>query len=138
MASQYPPKAPVPVTQTDMQTDASSVIGFAPTHWLPPLTPDQKRSLLAEQAAFERQFPPLRHRNDDILIVSWSEIQRQFLDLCAPWDQVDPAIMIQVAQQTSAYESAEKTIRTLFIMNHMRTSIDSQKPRGFATASRRA
>lgn len=137
MASQYPQNAPVPVTRTDTKPETSSVIGL-PTTWLPPLSPDQKRSLLAEQAAFDRQFPPLRYRDDDILIISWSEIRRQFLDLCAPWDQVDPAVMIQVAQQTSAYESAEKTIRTLFVMNHMRTSIDSPRPRGFATESRRA
>ena len=116
-------------------TDATSIVGlpsaarpFQPMP-LPPLTPEQRASLIAEQAAFDRRFPPLRHRGDDILIVSWSEIQRQFLDLCAPWDQVDPAIMIQVAQQTSTYESAEKTLRALFVMNHMRTSIDSPKPR---------
>lgn len=125
-------------TTSGATTEQPSIVGFPSTARaiqpipLPPLTPDQKASLLAEQAAFDRRFPPLRHRGDDILIVSWSEIQRQFLDLCAPWDQVDPAIMIQVAQQTSAYESAEKTLRALFVMNHMRTSIDSPKPRRMA------
>jgi hypothetical protein len=122
---------PVPAANTA----ASSIVAFPLPAILPPLTSDQKRSLIAEQAAFDRQFPPLRHRDDDILIISWSEIQRQFLDLCAPWDQADPAIMIRVAQQTSAFESAEKTIRTLFVMNHMRTSIDSQRPRRFASGN---
>lgn len=102
---------------------------------LPPLTPEQVQGLIHEQRDFERRFPPLRHRNDDILIVSWSEIERQFLDLCAPWDRSDQAIMIRVAQQTSAHESAEKTLRALFVLNHMRTSIDTPMPRRTGVAS---
>lgn len=102
---------------------------------LPPLAPEQIQSLIHEQRDFERRFPPLRHRDDDILIVSWSEIQRQFLDLCAPWDRSDQAVMIQVAQQTSTHESAEKTLRALFVLNHMRTSIDTPMPRRTGIAS---
>lgn len=103
---------------------------------LPPLTPEQRTSLLSEQSEFDRRFPPMRHRGDDILIVSWAEIQRQFLDLCAPWDRSDPAVMIRVAQQNSAYESPEKTLRALFVMNHMRSSIDTPKPQTISTLSR--
>lgn len=114
----------------------SSIIAFPPTLQLPPLTPEQRLSLLAEQAEFDRRFPPSRRRDDDILIVSWSEIQRQFLDLCAPWDQSDQAVMIRVAQQNSAYESAEKTLRGLFVLNHMRTSIDTPMPGTFRSRSR--
>ncbi len=109
--------------------DGVSNICFPLPIQLPPLTPEQKLSLLAEQSDFERRFSPMRHRGDDILIVSWAEIQRQYLDLCAPWDRSDPAIMIQVAQQNASFESAEKTLRTLFVMNHMRTSIDTPWPR---------
>ncbi len=106
-----------------------------PTH-LAPLSQAQKLSLLAEQTQFDRRFPPLRSREDDILIVSWAEIERQFVDLCAPWDRVNPAILIRVAHQTSAYESPEKTLRTLFVMNNIRTSIDSPPPRRFGGSNR--
>lgn len=114
--------------------DIASLNFPLPIH-LPPLTPEQKLSLMAEQSEFDRRFRPLRHREDDILIVSWAEIQRQFLDLCAPWDRSDPAVMIRVAQQNSAYESAEKTLRALFVMNHMRSSIDTPRPRSISTSS---
>lgn len=105
-----------------------SIISSPQSIQLPALTPEQRLSLLAEQAEFDRRFPPTRHRDDDILIISWSEIQRQFLDLCAPWDRAEQAVMIRVAQQNSAYESAEKTLRALFVLNHMRTSIDTPRP----------
>lgn len=94
---------------------------------LPPLTLERRQNLLAEQIAFDRQFPTLSRRDDDILIVGWSEIERQFLDLCAPWDRADQTLLIRAAQQTSLYESAEKTLRTLFVLNHMRSSIDSPR-----------
>lgn len=94
---------------------------------LPPLSPARRQSLLAEQAAFDQQFPPLSRRDDDILIVGWAEIERQFLDLCAPWDRTEQALLIQAAQQSSLYESPEKTLRTLFVLNHMRSSIDSRR-----------
>ncbi len=120
-------------SQSVRPSDGISEICFPLPMRLPPLTPEQRHSLLAEQSDFDRRFPPLRNRGDDILIISWAEIQRQYLDLCAPWDQSDPAIMIQVAQQTSSFESAEKTLRALFVMNHMRSSIDTPRPRSTST-----
>lgn len=106
-----------------------------PIH-LPPLTQEQVQTFNREQREFDLRFPPLQSRHDDILIVSWAEIRRQFLDLCAPWDRADQALTIEIAQQTSAYESSEKTLRGLFVLNSMRTSIDTPMPRRLGMASR--
>jgi hypothetical protein len=124
-------------TSTPLAHTPLSVGLFPPPVRLPPLTPEQIQTFNAEQREFDRRFPPLRHRDDDILIVSWSEIRRQYLDLCAPWDRSEQALIIQAAEQTSAHESSEKTLRGLFVLNSMRTSIDTPMPRRLGIASHR-
>lgn len=132
------------MTTRQAQTANSTPLGrtpdfvaqFPPPIHLPPLTPEQVQTFNCEQREFDRRFPPLRSRDDDILIVSWAEIRRQFLDLCAPWDRSDQALIIQVAQQTSAHESSEKTLRGLFVLNSIRTSIDTPMPRHLGMVNR--
>ena len=51
-----------------------------------PLSPDEVLRVQALRQAFEARFPPLPLDRSDVLILSWAEIERQFLDLCAPWD----------------------------------------------------
>lgn len=96
---------------------------------LPPITSRQRAHLIETQAHFDARFPPLRHADDDVLILSWAEIHRQFLDLSAAWDQQEPDFLIRRARQHSIYESPEKTLRWLFVLSHYRTSVDTPRPR---------
>lgn len=96
---------------------------------LAPLAPAEIKQIEAHQAVFEERFPPLPLDRNDVLIVSWAEIERQFLDLCAPWDQQDPCYQIRKAAQISRHESPERTIRWLLALSHARTDIDTPEPR---------
>ena len=95
---------------------------------LMPITERQRAHLLQTQAQFDARFPPLRHADDDVLIVSWGEIHRQFMDLSAPWDQQEPDFLLRRARQNALYESPEKTLRWLFVLNHCRSSVDTPPP----------
>lgn len=93
------------------------------------ITPGQLAVLNRLQPLFDARFPPIRSQDQDILIISWAEIERQFLDLCAPWDQQNPYFSIQRARINAAFESPEKTLRTLFVLNSIRTNLDTPEPR---------
>ncbi len=94
-----------------------------------PVSLEEIRNLRLHQAEFETAFPRIKAENQDILIVSWSEIERQFLDLCAPWDQQNGYNLIQEVSRNAPYQSAEMTLRRLFVINSIRTSIDTPEPK---------
>lgn len=94
-----------------------------------PLAGDEILRIKALRQAFEDRFPPLPLDRSDVLILSWAEIERQFLDLCAPWDQQEPCYEIRRAAQISRHESAEQTIRWLFTLARAATDIDTPEPR---------
>ena len=94
-----------------------------------PLAADEVTRLQALKEVFETRFPPLPLDRNDVLIISWAEIERQFLDLCAPWDQQDPCYEIRKAAQLSRHESPEQTIRWLFTLARAATDIDTPEPR---------
>ncbi|WGM32208.1 hypothetical protein [Brevundimonas sp. NIBR11] len=94
-----------------------------------PLAPTEVERIKALRAAFEQRFPPLPLDRSDVLIVSWAEIERQFLDLCAPWDQQEPCYEIRKAAQISRHETPEQTIRWLFTLSRAATDIDTPEPR---------
>ncbi len=96
---------------------------------LEPLSPAERRRMQAMRQAFEDRFPPLPLDRNDVLIVSWAEIERQFLDMCAPWDQQDPCYEIRRAAQISRHETPEQTIRWLFTLARAATDIDTPEPR---------
>lgn len=95
---------------------------------LEPLATDEIARMGALKQVFEDRFIPLPLDRSDVLIVSWAEIERQFLDLCAPWDQQAPAYEIRKAAQLSRHESPEQTIRWLFTLARAATDIDSPEP----------
>jgi len=95
---------------------------------LPPPSLSELRQLQAHQAAFDKAFPPLRTRDSDVLILSWDEIERQFVDLAAPWDQENAAYQIRQARQMSAWETPEKTMRWLFVLSHASPGVDAAEP----------
>ncbi len=94
-----------------------------------PLSPEERVRIQALREAFEERFPPLPLDRNDVLIISWAEIERQFLDLCAPWDQQEPCYEIRKAAQISRLESPEQTIRWLFTLSRAATDIDTPEPR---------
>lgn len=94
-----------------------------------PIGRRQLEALKSLQSKFDAAFPPMKADDQEILIVSWDEIERQFLDLCAPWDRRQSQYLIRQAQQIAQHESPEKTLRTLFVLNQIRTSIDTPEPR---------
>ena len=96
---------------------------------LEPLTEQELAHILAMKQTFEARFPPLPLDRNDVLMISWAEIERQFLDLCAPWDQQAPAYEIRKAAQLSRYETPEQTIRWLFTLARAATDIDTPEPR---------
>jgi hypothetical protein len=95
---------------------------------LPPLGRSETAHMRDTQEAFDRAFPPVRTGTSDVLIISWAEIERQFLDLSAPWDLQESAFQIRQARQMAALESAEKTMRWLFVLSHGRPGIDTPEP----------
>ena len=99
-----------------------------PVEYLP-ITPGTRRRMARLQKAFDQRFPPIKSTDPDILILNWAEIERQFLDLCAPWDQQAPLCDISRARQLAALESPEKTIRWLMVLSHTRTNIDTPEPK---------
>lgn len=94
-----------------------------------PITAGTRRTMTRLQKAFDQRFPPIKSSDQDVLILNWAEIERQFLDLCAPWDQQAPLCDIRRARQLAALESPEKTIRWLMVLSHTRTNIDTPEPR---------
>lgn len=96
---------------------------------LNPMSDSTRASLVTLQAAFERRFAPLRHMDEDVLIVSWGEIHRQHMDLCAPWDRTEPDFLVRRLRQQAEVLSPEHVLRMLFVMSHLRTSLDSQPTR---------
>lgn len=94
-----------------------------------PLTAEEILRIQVLRQAFEARFPPMPLDRSDVLILSWAEIERQFLDLCAPWDQQDPCYEIRKAAQISRHETAEQTIRWLFTLARAATDIDTPEPR---------
>lgn len=95
---------------------------------LEPLAADEIERMAALKQAFENRFPPLPVDRNDVLILSWAEIERQFLDLCAPWDQQAPAYEIRKAAQLARHETPEQTIRWLFTLARAATDIDTPEP----------
>lgn len=93
-----------------------------------PLGGQAIRSLHQQQQEFDAAFPPIRTADQNVLIVNWSEIERQFLDLCAPWDQQNGYHLIQEVMRNAPYQSAEQTLRRLFVINNIRTNIDTPEP----------
>lgn len=93
-----------------------------------PLAQDEILRISALREAFESRFPAMPLDRNDLLIISWAEIERQFLDLCAPWDQQEPAYAIRKAAQISRHESPEQTIRWLFTLARAATDIDTPEP----------
>ena len=108
----YPERARAPITPFDLET----------------LTPDDIRRVQDLRQAFEERFTPLPLNRDDVLIISWAEIERQFLDLCAPWDQQAPCYEIRKARQIARHETPEQTIRWLFTLARAATDIDTPEP----------
>ncbi len=108
----YPERPRAPVTPFDVE----------------PLSPSDVQHIRALKQAFETRFPPLPLDRSDVLILSWAEIERQFLDLCAPWDQQEPCYEIRKAAQISRHESPEQTIRWLFTLARAATDIDTPEP----------
>ena len=92
------------------------------------LTPDEIERVQDLRRAFEARFAPLPLNRDDVLIISWAEIERQFLDLCAPWDQQAPCYEIRKARQIARHETPEQTIRWLFTLARAATDIDTPEP----------
>lgn len=95
---------------------------------LEPLAADEIARMSALKQVFQERFPPLPVDRNDVLILSWAEIERQFLDLCAPWDQQVPAYEIRKAAQLARHESPEQTIRWLFTLARAATDIDTPEP----------
>lgn len=93
-----------------------------------PLRREEIARIRTLREAFEARFPPLPLSRDDVLVVSWAEIERQFLDLCAPWDQQDPCYEIRKAAQMSRHESPEQSIRWLFALARAASDLDTPEP----------
>lgn len=93
-----------------------------------PLRDDEIARIRALREVFEDRFPPMLLRRNDVLIISWAEIERQFLDLCAPWDQQEPCYEIRKAAQLSRHETPEQTIRWLFALARAATDLDTPEP----------
>lgn len=93
-----------------------------------PPSAERVESLKAVQPKFDAAFPPIKSANMDVLILSWEEMERQFLDLCAPWDQQTAYHLFQSVRRDAEFESPEKTARNLFVINNIRTSIDTPEP----------
>lgn len=96
---------------------------------LDPMSSETRGSLVTLQSAFERRFVPLRHMGEDVLIISWGEIHRQHMDLCAPWDRTEPDFLIRRLRQQAELLSPEHVLRRLLVLSHLRTSLDSQPVR---------
>lgn len=94
-----------------------------------PLAKDEILRIQALSEAFEARFPPMPLDRNDLLVISWAEIERQFLDLCAPWDQQEPCYEIRKAAQIARHETPEQTIRWLFTLARAATDIDTPEPR---------
>ncbi len=109
----YPERRRAPVTSFELE----------------PLAAAELARIQALKSAFAERFPPLPLDRNDVLILSWAEIERQFLDLCAPWDQQGPCYEIRKAAQISRHESPEQTIRWLFTLSRAATDIDTPEPR---------
>ena len=80
------------------------------------------------QQAFDRAFPPIRSDEADVLVLRWAAIERQYLDLAAPWDLQNAAFEIRRARQMASLESPEKTIRQLFALSQDRPGFDADEP----------
>lgn len=93
-----------------------------------PLTPDEVAHLRVLRDTFEARFPPLPLSRTDMVVVSWAEIERQFLDLCAPWDQQEPCYEIRKAAQISRHEAPEQTVRWLFALARAASDLDTPEP----------
>lgn len=109
----YPERPKAPVTPFEVE----------------PLAKDEILRMKALREVFEARFPPLPLDRNEVLVISWAEIERQFLDLCAPWDQHKPCYEIRKAAQISRHESPEQTIRWLFTLARAATDIDTPEPR---------
>lgn len=95
---------------------------------LEPANPDHVSALQTLQVQFDAAFPPIKTDSQNMLIISWAEIERQFLDLCAPWDQQSAYQLLQSARRDAPHESTEKTLRQLFVLNNIRTNVDTPEP----------
>lgn len=96
---------------------------------VPPLRGPQVRQMTEEQQIFEAAFPPISATKGDVLALNWDEIERQYLDLVAPWDLQNATFRIREARRMAALESPEKTIRWLFVLAQSSPNLDAREPR---------
>lgn len=82
-----------------------------------------------DQANFERSFPPMRSPDPDPLILTWQEIERQYLDLCAPWERSDVLFRLRETRQIAFYQTPERILRELWVIAHCASNADSPKPK---------
>ncbi|CAL1690938.1 hypothetical protein MMB232_01072 [Brevundimonas subvibrioides] len=95
---------------------------------VPPLRAPQVRQITEEQKVFEEAFPPIRSSTSDILVLNWDEIERQYLDLVAPWDLDNAVFRIREARRMAALESPEKTFRWLLVLAQSCPGLDAEEP----------
>lgn len=95
---------------------------------VPPLRGPQVRQMTEEQQIFEAAFPPIRASDSDTLVLNWDEIERQYLDLVAPWDLQNAAFRIREARRMAALESPEKTLRWLLVLAQSCPGLDAEEP----------
>jgi len=95
---------------------------------VPPLRGPQVRQLTEAQRAFEAAFPPIRASDSDSLVLNWDEIERQYLDLVAPWDLQNAMFRIREARRMAALESPEKTFRWLLVLAQSCPGLDAEEP----------
>lgn len=95
---------------------------------VPPLRAPQVRQITEEQKIFEEAFPPIRASESDILVLNWDEIERQYLDLTAPWDLQNAAFRIREARRMAALESPEKSFRWLLVLAQSCPGLDAEEP----------
>jgi hypothetical protein len=95
---------------------------------VPPLRGPQVRQLTEAQRVFEAAFPPIRASDSDSLVLNWDEIERQYLDLVAPWDLQNAMFRIREARRMAALESPEKTFRWLLVLAQSCPGLDAEEP----------
>ena len=93
------------------------------------LTPALILQAQQDQADFERSFPPLRSSDPDLLILTWDEVERQFLNLCATWERSDLQFRLREARQVAFHQTPERILRELWVIAHCASNADSPPPR---------
>lgn len=93
------------------------------------LDPVAIEHLKQDQIAFSESFPPIRSGDNHHLILVWEEIERQFLDLCATWEQTQIQTRLALLKAESRYQSPERTLRELWVIAHCSSDLDTPPPR---------